>query len=127
MMSDSPISNSESNFRPLSEGERSLLTKLLSAEFPGKEALLEQMVDVKARRIDALGGLALAPVENAAVANVVRRIPVEAELDDRDGVTVHVLLHVLNGLMNELEVYRDDSGPIQRLLSSDDFRLIVLA
>jgi hypothetical protein len=37
-------------------------------------------------------------------------VPVEADLEDDDGVTIHVL-HVLDGYLNELEVYREDSSP----------------
>ncbi len=34
---------------------------------------------------------------------------------ERDGVTVHVLLHIVDGLMKELEVYREDSAPVSNL------------
>jgi hypothetical protein len=34
---------------------------------------------------------------------------------ERDGVTVHVLLHIVDGLMKELEVYREDSAPVNNL------------
>jgi hypothetical protein len=66
------------------------------------------------------------PNTRVVPAVVERRIPVEAELKDADGVTIHVLLHVLDGLLNELEVYRDDSGPIQRQISPEELDLIVL-
>jgi hypothetical protein len=46
-------------------------------------------------------------------------------MDDQDGVAVHVLLHVLDGYLNELEIYREDSAPLQRQLAPEDFRLIV--
>jgi hypothetical protein len=70
--------------------------------------------------------LALAPEPETLRAEVVRRIPVEAEFDDQDGVGVHVLLHVLDGYLNELEIYREDSSPLQREPDPEDFRLIVL-
>ncbi len=41
-----------------------------------------------------------------------RRIPVEASYPDADGVVVHVLLHVIDGRLDELEVYREDSGSV---------------
>jgi hypothetical protein len=112
--------------RPLSDRERDVLAKLLSADFPGRLALLAQASDVKVRRIDRNGSLALSPEPDAPPAEVVRRIPVEAEFDDRDGVGVHVLLHVLDGYMNELEIYREDSAPLQREPEPRDLRLIVL-
>ena len=108
------------------EREREVLAALLSADFPGKAALLVQASNVKVRRIDRNGSLALVPEPTAPRAEVVRRIPVEAESDDRDGVRVHVLLHVLDGYLTELEIYRDDSAPLQRDLEPANFRLIVL-
>ncbi len=77
------------------------------------------------RQIDDNGSLEFARSEQTP-AEVVRRIPVEAELDDSDGVTIHLLLHVVDGLVKELEVYRDDSGPVQRTLTPQDLRLMVL-
>jgi hypothetical protein len=88
--------------------------------------LVEQVARVKARPIDGNGSLALVPADGAIPAAVARRIPVEAELDDHDGVTVHVLLHVLDGRVNELEVYRDDSGPVLEPLAAEKFRLVAL-
>jgi hypothetical protein len=43
---------------------------------------------------------------------VKRRIPVEASYPDADGVIVHVLLHIIEGRLDELEVYREDSGRV---------------
>lgn len=51
------------------------------------------------------------------------RIPVEAELPDNDGVSIHVLLHVVNGLLAELEIYKDDLSPIQESLCAEKIRL----
>jgi hypothetical protein len=125
-MSRNDSSDVEIAFRPLSSTERSVLAKLLSEDFPGSPALREQLAHVRARRIDADGSLALQPAPDATQAEVTRRIPVEAELEDVDDVTIHALLHVIDGLINELEVYREDSSPIRRDIRPDDFRLIVL-
>jgi hypothetical protein len=113
-------------FRALSTAERNILAKLLSEDFPGRSALMEQLPQARARKIDADGSLALEPDMDAIPAAVTRRIPVEGELEDVDGATIHVLLHVLNGFMNELEVYREDSSPVQGGISPDDLRLMVL-
>jgi hypothetical protein len=53
-------------------------------------------------------------------------VPVEAELVDEDGVIVHVLLHVVDGFLNELEVYREDSAPVRRVIRPEELRLLVL-
>jgi len=105
--------------------ERQLLAVLLSTDFPGKDAVAEQVAAASVREIDDNGSLEFAP-SDMMPADVVRRIPVEAELDDSDGVTIHVLLHVVDGLVKELEVYRDDSGPVQRALVPENLRLMIL-
>jgi hypothetical protein len=102
------------------------LVKLLGADFPGNFALREQSVNLRARTIDGDGSLSLLPAPDAVPAEVERRIPVEADLEDVDDMTIHVLLHVVDGLMNELEIYRDDSAPVQRKIGPDDLRLMVL-
>jgi hypothetical protein len=115
----------EEVLRPLTEEELSLLAVLLGADFPGREALREQVGKAKARRVDTEGSLELSvPVGEAA--NVVRRIPVEAELEDSDGVAIHVLLHVVSGFLNELELFREDGGLIQGPISPDKLRTLVL-
>jgi hypothetical protein len=37
-----------------------------------------------------------------------RRVPIEAVADDIDGMTIHVLLHVVDGYIDGLELYRED-------------------
>jgi hypothetical protein len=112
--------------RPLAAVERAVLLKLLSADFPGRDALREQADDALGRRIDADGSLEIQPNQEARPADAVRRIPVEAETEDLDGTLIHVLLHVVNGYMNELEVYREDSAKIDRPMSPEALRVIVL-
>ncbi len=113
------------DFRPLSELERQLLAVLLSTDFSGRDALVEQVAETSVREIDRNGSLEFESSDETP-AEVARRIPVEAELDDSDGVTIHVLLHVVDGLLKELEVYRDDSGRVQRVLVPGDLRLMIL-
>lgn len=102
-----------------------MLAALLSTDFSGREAVAEQVAVASVCEIDDNGSLEFAPSDKPP-AEVVRRIPVEAELDDSDGVTIHVLLHVVDGLVKEMEVYRDDSGRVQRALAPEDLRLLVL-
>ena len=112
-------------FRPMAAEERELPTALPREEFPGQSALLRQARQATARSIDDDGSLEF-DVADASAASVGRRIPVEAELDDVDGVVIHVLLHVLDGFLSELEVYREDSKPVQRMLDPEALRLLNL-
>jgi hypothetical protein len=113
------------SFRSLTEDEHALIERLLSADFEGREALAEQLEAAVVRRIDADGSLEFAP-SGGPPAHTARRIPVEAEFEDEDGVTVHLLLHVLDGLLNELEVFREDSKPLLAQPSPLRLRLVVL-
>ena len=60
-------------------------------------------------QIDEGGSLQFS-IEALSSAPVLERIPVEAEYMDADGITVHVLLHVVDGKLLELEIYKDDSS-----------------
>lgn len=98
---------------------------LLDADFPGNAALREQLSKARVRRIDEDGSLEIS-VDDAPRAEVVGRVPVEAETEDSDGVPIHVSLHVVNGLMNELELYREDSKPVKRAPAPEALRVLVL-
>ena len=52
------------------------------------------------------------------------RIPVEGEAPDRDGMMIHYLLHVVDGRMNELEVYKDDSLRVLRHAEPEDLKVL---
>jgi len=110
--------------KPTAE-EESLLALLLSAEFKGKEAIARQLRDARVHAIDIEGSLAL-NVSSSEKADVKHRIPIEAEAQDRDGMTIHMLLHVVDGIASELEFYKDDSSPILVLPAVRDWRLIEL-
>jgi uncharacterized protein DUF6984 len=125
MSSPSNSNAHDQDFRPLSNLEGQLLAVLLSADFPGRNAIVEQIAFASVREIDDNGSLEFGPSDKTP-AQVVRRIPVEAELDDSDGVMIHLLLHVVDGFVKELEVYRDDSGRVRRDLAPEDLRLLVL-
>jgi hypothetical protein len=45
------------------------------------------------------------------------RIPIEGSCPDTDGVVIHILLHVVNGYLNEIEIYKDDSSRVNRALA----------
>lgn len=104
-------------FRPF---ERELVTRLLGSDFPGREEVIEQLRDARVREIDENGSLAIV-VGAAQCAPVVHRVPVEAEGRDVDGVSIYALLHVVEGIAQELEFYRADGSQIRRWPSVDTF------
>src|ERR1700744_1301950 len=104
----------EQTERPLATNESEILEKLLSVKFPGRDELVLQLNGAKARRIDAEGSCELHPRRDAPQAQGERRVPVEAETVDADGVGVHVLLHVVDGYATELAIYREDPQKMKR-------------
>lgn len=93
------------------EREFALLSRLVGSEFDGAAALAQQLATTLVTRLDEDGSLRLDPGDTIPAA-VKRRIPVEASYPDADGVIVHVLLHIIEGRLDELEVYREDSGRV---------------
>jgi hypothetical protein len=124
-MSDGGRVDVESDFRTPTDEEQSLLERLLEADFPGRDELAPMVRDLLVRTIDEDGGLELrSQVEGKSP--VVKRVPVEAETKDEDGVVIHMLLHVLDGRPVELEVFREDGATVRRMPSPSALELIVL-
>jgi hypothetical protein len=121
----SPDDAGAGDLRAPTAEEQRMLDALLGADFPGRGELLAQAKDISVSSIDAEGNVAISALGGPR-SPVVRRIPVEAELEDADGTTAHILLHVVDGRMKELEIHRDDSGAIQGVIDPQRFRLIVL-
>lgn len=104
-------SRESTEFRDVRPDEADLLRALMSEDFPGRPELDAQLEDVIVKQIDDNGSLCLR-TSVAEPAPVERRIPVEASYEDADGIRVHLLLHVIEGYVDELEVYRDDSASV---------------
>ena len=124
-MTDGMRLNVDSDFRKPTDGERSLLERLLEAEFPGRDELTPMFHEILVRTIDENGSLELRS-EVGGEAHVVKRIPVEAEAKDDDGFRVHALLHVTGRRPTELEIYKDDGSRVKRMPPASAFELIVL-
>jgi len=118
------MSTASASYRPLTDWERRVILRLLMERpFAGREELLAQLDEVAAKPIDEDGSVSLqcsCPVK----ASVVARIPVEGEAQDRDGMKIHYLLHVVDGWMNELEVYKDDSSRVLRQAEPEDLKVL---
>lgn len=59
------------------------------------------------------------------IAHVKERVPVEAMVDDADGVAVNILLHVKDGQLNELEVIKTDGSKMVAPIRTETMHLIV--
>ena len=112
-------------FRAPAPAERQLLEKLVQADFPGRSELADLLAGVVVRSIDENGSLELR-CQTEGKAPVVKRIPVEAEAKDGDAVTIHMLLHVVEGRPVELEFFREDGAAVKTMPLAAAFEVIVL-
>ena len=95
-----------------------MLAVLLAVPFPGSEELRGQLGYVKVtEEYDGEDPSVIFDVARKAAppAPVRRRIPVEAEGADADGVPIYALLHVLDGYVWELELFRPDGNDVKRV------------
>jgi hypothetical protein len=115
----------EQEFRAPTILEQQIFQRLLTADFPGKETVAKQLEAVRVRTIDEEGSLALKPHDHQE-ACVEKTIPVEANGVDEDGIQVHFLLYVTKGVVNELEIYKDDGSPIKRMPLPESLEVMVL-
>lgn len=116
----------QSGFRSLEIEEKRLLSWLLEKDFSGRDQLSRQVDDCLVRVIDDNGSLEFHVNPELSRADLENRVPVEAEGVDADGVGVHVLLHVPDGRVAELEIYRDDGGRLIQEISPDALEVISL-
>jgi hypothetical protein len=109
-------------FREMNDTERAILARLLEIPFPGSEDVAEQLQRVLIRQIDDNGTLDFL-IRTNAKANVQNSVPVEAEGEDLDGTTIHLLLHVIGGTTRGLEVYKEDGSPVIKMPETSKLRL----
>jgi hypothetical protein len=103
----------ETNFRQLTAAEMGLLEKLLAHEFPGGDDLRRQLLSATARQTSEDGTLELR-YEGDGLAEIELGCPTEGTCDDIDGGVITVMLHVKNGRMRLLEIFKEDGSKILR-------------
>lgn len=106
--------------RHLTRSEFAILEVLLNNCFQGSHELREQLKHVRVSG-ECTGCLSIDFTIDHNIspyAHVIRRIPIEGETDDTDNVTIHFLLHVVNGFMSVLEIFREDNGKVSRIPDS---------
>ena len=115
-----------SSYRALTSWEKRLIQRLLSSPFSGRDALVAQLEDAVASLmhedgtpLDENGSLYLrtSSVERASVR---ARVPTEGEARDADGVMIHHLLHVVDGRIGQLEIFKEDLSRVLRQAAPED-------
>ena len=119
------MTKNDHTFRDLTTHEQGIIDRLLEKAFPGRDEICEQMKNCLVRTIDEDESLEFL-VKSDVKAKVKRRIPVEAECQDTDGVLIHILIHVIDGKVNELEIYKEDGSPIIESLDPSRLKVVCL-
>jgi hypothetical protein len=104
------------DWRMPTDRERLVIDRLLSKRFAGRDELVVQLESAMVRSIDDEGSLKIKT--SGPQAPVTRRVPVEGcyfdnETGDNYGPAINLLLHVINGMLDEFEVYKDDGSEIK--------------
>jgi hypothetical protein len=102
--------------RAASRAELELLEVLLTRDFPGATQLLAQLSGLEVAVVDDDGSLSLRSHAGSKAESVTRRVVTEGQYPDGDGQPVHVLLHVLDGRLHELEFFREDGRTVMQRL-----------
>ena len=92
--------------------ERDVLRRLVATDFVGSEEISQQIEVCSVREIDENGSLEIAVPPTQPRATVSSRVPAEGEYPDVDGIVIHVLLHIVEGRVNELEVFKEDNSVV---------------
>jgi hypothetical protein len=113
--------------RVLTDTERDIVEKLLSVDFQGVEALREQLKTCGAKLTgdtDNYGSIYLI-TESDRLSDVTQRVPVEAVTADSEGAEIDILLHVVDGKLNELEIVRLDGEPMVGGINLEQLKVIL--
>lgn len=99
-------------YRKLNETERQWLNKLLAVDFKGKEILQRQISEAKVSFQQEYAFISIKFVlEDVAEKYPYReRVPVEMHVFQKESAPIVFLLHVIGGVVNELEIFPADSS-----------------
>lgn len=114
-------------YRELSEYEKQVIKKMCSVDFQGREIILEQFETAKVSGQCTCGckSILIEVDHNCQKYMYPLRVPIEMYSNDKDGVPIIYLLHVINGYINELEIFRADSFPMCDVSSLNNANIVI--
>lgn len=120
----------ENEFRPLSDSERALLNRLFEINFIGREQLARQLPNLLAKKIEDSGSLefqvqggVLAPLDGCIAEASCK----DADTTESNSAKILVLLHVKQGKLWLLEIYKENMAPIHNQPKADDLENLFTA
>lgn len=115
------------DFRALSDLERRILEVMIHAGLPNDEILMNQINSSRVRNIDEVGSIKFFVSRCDRYADATGPL-ITAQQEDVDtvpgrGPYINFLLFLCDGIIDELEIYKDDGGAILRAFDPDKFIL----
>jgi Domain of unknown function (DUF6984) len=107
----------DSLWRPLAGWERGILDRLFECDFPGREDLRPQLDRLTCKPAEKYGddyGSLELHVEGLGAPWGMGRPVAEGEYPDDDGVPICIVLHVRDGQLWELEIFKADGGKMSK-------------
>lgn len=109
-------------YRKITNDERELINRILSSWLNQINENIS--VGEYVKEIDKEGSIKFVH-SSEPVSILQKKIPVEAQVQDVDGVWVYALLFVVdNNKVDELEIYKDDSSPIMKIPKHQEWEII---
>jgi hypothetical protein len=115
--------------RAFTDFERKVLDRLLEGNFQGKEEIRQQLLNATAKLIEGTNdnyGSINIHTSSDHRADVKDRVPVMGTTRDEGGGPVEILLHVVDGLVKELEFVRVDGQQMDGLPQLNMLKLHIL-
>lgn len=112
------------SYRKITSAERALIERMLSFRSDENDEGSIQVED-HVKVIDKEGSLKFAH-ESQPKRMQQEKFPVEAQLQDLDGIWIHALLFVVDNKVDELEIYKDDSSEIVRRPRAEEWEIFKL-
>lgn len=114
-------------FRNFSQMEKAWLEAMLSVDFLGKEIILMQLDNAQILREYNVGYISLKVNVNKNIQQFPYqvRVPLEMRVKGRSGIPIVFLLHVIDGFVDELEIFNADSSPISSDIHIEKKEVIV--
>lgn len=114
------------NVREINNDEKSWFEKILSVDFKGRNIIEKQLKEAKTIGIYEVGFISLKLVIENEVQKFpyLIRVPVEIRVKRPNKAPTIFLLHIIEGIIDELEIFNADSSSLDDI-KIDDFEAVV--
>lgn len=110
-----------------SQQEKIWLETMLSKNFSGNEIILKQLNSAQVTRKYNTGYFSIKTNTDKRLPQFPFeiRVPVEMRVFGKDKVPIVFLLHVVNGYVDELEIFNADSSPLSKDIQIENAEVII--